>query len=105
MAPVAVLMERALLEPLRERVDAVGSQLLARLLGEWGLQSELRGLAGAYLLASPAAAAWADGLLAAVEAGGGLEGLDAAELTLGLEVGAACECVCVWGGAWCECRV
>jgi hypothetical protein len=74
-------------------VGAIGSQLLGCLLGEWGLQAELRAVAGVYLLASPSAADWADRLLAAVEAGGGLEALDAAELSIGLEVGGA------WGKA------
>ena len=87
--PVRVLLERALLAPLRARVAGVGRELVAALLGEWGLEAELRALAGAYLLAAPAAAAWADALLEALEAAGGLGALDAGELTARLDEAAA----------------
>lgn len=79
--------------PCRQ-VDVIGSQLLGCLLGEWGLQAELRALAGTFLLASPSVVAWADDLLEAVERGGGLDGLDASELTMSLQVGV--------GGAGCR---
>ncbi|GBF98777.1 hypothetical protein Rsub_11359 [Raphidocelis subcapitata] len=84
VGPIQMLLERALIEPLQDRIGAIGSQLLGCLLGEWGLQAELRAVAGVYLLASPLAVDWADWLLAAVEAGGGLEALDATELTIRL---------------------
>jgi len=79
--------------PPHTQVNSIGSQLLGCLLGEWGLQAELRALAGTFLLASPAVAAWADDLLDCVEGAGGVEGLDAAELTIGLQVGGV-----GWGG-------
>eukprot|EP00775_Hariotina_reticulata_P012730 gene12730-12860_t len=68
LVPIPLLVEQALLQPIQERVDLVGRQLLGSLMGEWCLLSQLQGLVGLFLMASPAVVEWCYSAFAAVEA-------------------------------------
>ncbi|KAF6260436.1 hypothetical protein COO60DRAFT_891176 [Scenedesmus sp. NREL 46B-D3] len=69
LPPLPQLLEQALLAPIQERLELVGSQLLSSLMGEWGLLQQLQGLTAVSLLASPTMVEWCDACFAAAEAG------------------------------------
>jgi len=54
LPPPSVLVDRCLLRPISRQVEAADRDLLERLLGPWGLMSELRLLRGVFLMGSSA---------------------------------------------------
>ncbi|WIA29988.1 hypothetical protein OEZ86_000086 [Tetradesmus obliquus] len=67
-AAADALLEQALLAPIQERLELVGSRLLGSLMGEWGLLHQLQGLVAVSLLASPTMVEWCEAAFAAAEA-------------------------------------
>ncbi len=73
-------------------MEDVEQRLLGCILSDWGLASELAQLRGAFLLASPAAQGWAQGVLCDVLRGRRVADMQEASLEAQLQVGVG------WGG-------
>lgn len=67
------------------QVSAIGTAVLGKLLGEWGLVAELAQLRATFLLAAPTPAPWADALFARLGRGERLSAIPAVELQLMLQ--------------------
>lgn len=66
LPPLELILEHCLLGILRQRVEDIGQCLLSCLLSDWGLLAELSALKNLFLMASPAAQAWADRTLSSM---------------------------------------